>query len=545
MKVQVKFFYFLIIVSFTLMFCYGNVLAQFTINATDIPSIPGICIITEDDVVDGIGIDVGLPGTNRVWRFDQPYPSVLTRQVIMDPAKTPFSDQFPDANLAIRYDGKLGHIVHSYYFDDISGDIYGYQRLTPRDNWIHGFGVDSAQAIFKEYVADVKGSVNIDPNVLLHTFPLRYGKTWESVSDFTVEGVAELFGIPITLSADIKDSVYYVVDGWGTIILPTASYRALRVKSYITLVEDIYINGVQTRSRKTRTINYHWIAQRYGIVARVISYSNEPDDGFLMAKQVSRLHIFAPKIELRMENFSGRRGDTFEMPINVTDLTDLDITSVQMKIGFDTGKLIPLEVISQGTLTEKWGAPEFAAVEGGLEFKISGEEPLSGDGILCYIKFQANPNATNFGLTTISFDEIVIDKSGPLVVPFPGRFVLLPGSVFALGEEESREDITSASPVEFKLLQNYPNPFNPQTTIEYQLPSNSSVTLRIFDMQGRLINTLVRGAKSAGYHFATWDGRDFSSNLVASGTYYYRIDITPTENNQQKNSSVKKLIFMK
>lgn len=539
-----SFFLFVIICTFLLLY-FGESQAQFNINANDIPSIPGICIITEDDVVDGIGIDVGLPGANRVWRFDLPYPSVLTRQVIMDPADTPFADQFPDANLAIRYDGKLGHIVHSYYFDDISGDIYSYQKLTPQNNWIHGFGADSALAKFKEYEADVRGSVNIDPNVLLHEFPLRYGKTWESVSDFTVEGVAELFGIPLTLSADIKDSVHYVVDGWGTIILPKASYRALRVKSYITLQEDVFINGVQTRSKKTRTINYHWIAQRYGIVARVISYSNEPDDGFLMAKQVSRLHIFGARIELRMDNYSGRRGDIFEIPINVTDLTDLDITSVQMKIGFDTGKLIPLEVITQGALTEKWGDVELTATESGLELKMSGDEALSGSGVLCYLKLQANPNATNFGLTTISFDEVVINKSGPLVIPFPGRFVLLPGSMFSQDEEKSNENLVSTSPAEFRLMQNYPNPFNPQTTIEYHLPSNSSVTLRIFDMQGRLINTLVQGSKSAGYHHITWNGRDYSDNLVASGSYYYRIDATLNEHNQQILSSVKKLIFMK
>lgn len=545
MKAQMKLVNYISLIFVTIMFFGGNGLAQFTINANDIPSAPGICIITEDDVVDGIGVDVGLPGANRVWRFDHPYPSVLTRQVIMKPEDTPFADQFPDANLAIRYDGKLGHIVHSYYFDDIAGDIYGYQRLTPRENWIHGFGADSALAKFKDYEADVRGSVNIDPNVLLHAFPLRYGKTWKSVSDFRVEGVAEMFGLPLTLSADIKDSVHYVVDGWGTIILPTASYRALRVKSYITLVEDLFINGVQTRSRKTRTINYHWIAQKYGIVARVISYSNEPDDGFLMAKQVSRLHIFAPKIEMRIDNYSGRRGDIFEIPIQVSDLTDLDITSIEMKIGFDGGKLIPLEVISQGTLTEKWGDLEFSAIESGMEIKMIGDEALAGDGVLCYLKLQANPNATDFGLTTISFDEIIMDKSGPLLVPFPGRFVLLPGSEFAPNEAKSQLGRLSSSPAEFKLMQNYPNPFNPQTTIEYHLPSNSSVTLRIFDMQGRLINTLVQESKSAGYHHVTWNGRDYSDNLVASGTYYYRIDIKSNETNQPTFSSVKKLIFMK
>jgi len=545
MKSQIKIFVASNCVILMLLLMSGMVSAQFVINANDIPSTPGICIITEDDTVNGIGVDVGLPGANRVWRFDAPYPSALTRQVLLAPNDTPFSAQFPDANVAIRYDGKLGHIVHSYYFDDISGDIYGYQQLTPAGLWIHGFGVDSALASFNEYVADVQGTVDIDPNVLLHSFPLRYGKTWESVSDFTVEADTILFGIPITLSADIKDNVSSVVDGWGTIYLPTASYRTLRVKSYISLQEDLYLNGVPIRSKKTRTINYYWIAQNYGIVARVISYSNEPDDGFLMAKQVSRLHRFNPKIELRLDAYSGHRGDIFEMPIHVNNVTDLSITSVQFKIGFDPGKLIPLEVVTRGALTEQWRVSAFAVTATGMEFKIIGNEPLAGEGVLCYLKVQANPNATDFGLTTLSFDEVKIDKSGPLVVPFPGRFVLLPGSVLTHEEKIAFEQLAAGSPVEFQLMQNYPNPFNAFTTIAYQLPSGSAVMIQIFDMQGRLIHTMAQGMQPAGHHFVTWDGRDGFANPVASGTYYYRIDVAPQELTQQPQSSVKKLILMK
>ncbi|MFZ5519455.1 MAG: FlgD immunoglobulin-like domain containing protein [Candidatus Zhuqueibacterota bacterium] len=523
----------------------GVVSAQFVINANDFPSTPGICIITEDDTVNGIGIDVGLPGANRVWRFDQPYPSTLSRQVLMAPKDTPFSAQFPDANVAVRYDGKLGHIVHSYYFDDISGEIYGYQQLTPGELRIQGFGVDSALARYNEYVADVRGIVDIEPNVLMHSFPLRYGKTWQSVSDFSVEADTTLFGIPITLSADIKDNVSSVVDGWGTIYLPNASYRTLRVKSYISLQEDLFLNGVQIRSKKTRTINYYWIAQHYGIVARVISYSNEPDDGFLLAKQVSRIHLFNPKIELRLDSYSGHRGDIFEIPIHINKVTDLSISSVQFKIGFDTGKLIPMEVITRGALTEKWRAPELIATTTGVQFKLSGDEPLAGEGVLCYLKMQANPNATDYGLTAISFDEVKIDKSGPMIVPFPGRFVLLPGNVLTREEQIAFEQLVAGSLAEFRLMQNYPNPFNSLTTIGYQLPSNSTVTLQIFDMQGRLIHTLAQGTQPAGQHFLNWDGRDGFANLVASGTYYYRIDVAPNETTQQTLSFVKKLILLK
>lgn len=74
------------------------------------------------------------------------------------------------------------------------------------------------------------------------------------------------------------------------------------------------------------------------------------------------------------------------------------------------------------------------------------------------------------------------------------------------------------------VLNNYPNPFNPETTIEFQLPAASEVTVAIYDIQGRLIQTLVQNQfKSAGNHSITWDGHDMQGNAVASGVYFYQL----------------------
>jgi photosystem II stability/assembly factor-like uncharacterized protein len=73
-------------------------------------------------------------------------------------------------------------------------------------------------------------------------------------------------------------------------------------------------------------------------------------------------------------------------------------------------------------------------------------------------------------------------------------------------------------PKTFRLAQNYPNPFNPATIISYELPTDIFVTLKIFDMLGREVTTLVSEKQSKGNHFATWDAAGFTSGL-----YFYRL----------------------
>ena len=73
-------------------------------------------------------------------------------------------------------------------------------------------------------------------------------------------------------------------------------------------------------------------------------------------------------------------------------------------------------------------------------------------------------------------------------------------------------------PKDFYLSQNYPNPFNPNTTITYSIPKQSNVAIKIFDLLGREVTTLVNEEKSAGNYKVVFNG----SNL-SSGVYLYRL----------------------
>jgi endoglucanase len=83
-------------------------------------------------------------------------------------------------------------------------------------------------------------------------------------------------------------------------------------------------------------------------------------------------------------------------------------------------------------------------------------------------------------------------------------------------------------PKEFRLEQNYPNPFNPSTRIDYQLPANVFITLKVFDVLGRKIEALVNERQNAGKHSV-----QFNAGNLPNGVYFYRLD-TGTYHNTKK-----------
>jgi Secretion system C-terminal sorting domain len=96
----------------------------------------------------------------------------------------------------------------------------------------------------------------------------------------------------------------------------------------------------------------------------------------------------------------------------------------------------------------------------------------------------------------------------------------------------------SLLPRTYSLSQNYPNPFNPTTAINYQLPAMSDVTLKVYDVLGREVETLENGEQSAGRYEVKFDG-----SRLASGVYFYRL--TAKSDNGRGFVSTKKLMLVK
>ena len=146
---------------------------------------------------------------------------------------------------------------------------------------------------------------------------------------------------------------------------------------------------------------------------------------------------------------------------------------------------------------------------------VSGTNLFAGTNAGSGVYFFANGGAGwigfNAGLTSSSV--------GALAVSGTNLFAGTPNGIWRRPlSEVSVKPISSELPADFNLEQNFPNPFNPSTTIKYELPIASLVSLTVFDVLGREVCVLVNDRGDAGVHEVKFDG----SNL-ASGVYFYRL----------------------
>ena len=112
---------------------------------------------------------------------------------------------------------------------------------------------------------------------------------------------------------------------------------------------------------------------------------------------------------------------------------------------------------------------------------------------------------------TVMIDQVVVTSNSDFI-PTDANFRLIKSI------NNNAEENTVETPTDFSLMQNYPNPFNPTTTIRYSLKSNSFVALKIYDILGNEVQTLVNGEMEAGMHEVIFNGEN-----LASGMYIYVI----------------------
>jgi len=126
--------------------------------------------------------------------------------------------------------------------------------------------------------------------------------------------------------------------------------------------------------------------------------------------------------------------------------------------------------------------------------------------------------------------EFSVDKKSP--VGEEGKIIFKIKNLH--GDEWSKEiNVIVSKPVNYELTQNYPNPFNPSTKIEFIIPNDEKVTVKVYDILGREVETLLNDFREAGHHEV-----EFNASRFASGMYIYRL----TSGNF---SQIKKMMLIK
>lgn len=123
--------------------------------------------------------------------------------------------------------------------------------------------------------------------------------------------------------------------------------------------------------------------------------------------------------------------------------------------------------------------------------------------------------AVNTGLTNTDISALAISDTILFAGTYGGGICRRPLSEMITAVKGNYNSMTQS----FVLKQNYPNPFNPSTLISYQLPTNSIVSLRVYNVLGREVETLVSDRQTAGTHSVT-----FNAGSLPSGVYFYRLE---------------------
>ncbi|UCE18816.1 MAG: S8 family serine peptidase [Gemmatimonadota bacterium] len=203
------------------------------------------------------------------------------------------------------------------------------------------------------------------------------------------------------------------------------------------------------------------------------------------------------------------KGSRCVLPINIR--TKIPIAGIQMVFKLGPNALVPYE-LKTSSFTKDMKL-RYSMKSDRLILVMYGEHGEAfgpGSGTAVEIVFDIDditniPQDPNFGL---EFGDILLANTNAGIIPLKTR---------------AEAEQNTALPETYTLSQNYPNPFNPETEISFQIPSATYTSLKVFNILGQEVKTLVDAHKEAGHYTITWSGRDESGKEVTSGVYFYTL----------------------
>lgn len=264
-------------------------------------------------------------------------------------------------------------------------------------------------------------------------------------------------------------------------------------------------------------LNFDRIDQNfYGIIYGDIS-GNWTPAGQLLTEILKSFSGSANVQWGELENFSTEQ---FDIPI----LIDLkgELISIEFCVCFDP-HILEFKAVEFSNMMENFNA-EYHLEPGQLKVALAGAQSITSITELARIKFKITEQKY-LSESIIELKEVRLNEG------------MITANIF-----NPQFSFSHTLPTTLALHQNYPNPFNPNTTIQFEIPFTGKqmvkVELRIYNLQGELIRTLINEEKSPGIYQAHWDGLNETGGQVAAGIYLCRIHVAEL-------SAVRKMILVK
>jgi len=217
--------------------------------------------------------------------------------------------------------------------------------------------------------------------------------------------------------------------------------------------------------------------------------------------------VFLATGDVYMENIAAAPGVMVDIPVMIEN--GINIYSFEGEIAYNTEHL-QLDTLIFSDLLEGFFA-EVYDDSGIVQMAGAGANSDGEEGIFALLRFVVSPDY-DFDSTVVSLNKLRWNEGS--VVEDVASMIL----TVQLGV-----DSKLVIPDKFALHQNYPNPWNPITTISYDVPTQSPVTIIIYDILGRQVRTLIEQISEPGYRSVVWDATNDRGQSVGAGVYLYRI----------------------
>ncbi len=230
-------------------------------------------------------------------------------------------------------------------------------------------------------------------------------------------------------------------------------------------------------------------------------------------------------------------GDTGKFTVVMKN--DISVNGLNFTLQYEPNLITPIKIISVDRAGLLSGSTAALFNEDKINFLVydQGYSLLASDsGVIFEVSYIVKDFLSDSTKAHIVFTEAMVADSSIKILPFEfinGEISLSP----SVGVKETQNSL----PSEFRLYQNYPNPFNPTTTIQFDIPKTSFVSLKIYNLLGQEVATLVNEEKQVGKYEVKFD----KSNL-ASGVYLYQLKaVDNSTNSGQSFIQTKKMLYLK